>query len=288
MNLSQALVELYRLASTSLPSDVEGALRHARNSELQGSAARFALDSIIENIKIARENSVPLCQDTGLPVFYVKVPQGTKHAAIERAIMRATSLATKKIPLRPNAVETISGKNTGKGTGMGIPEIHISEWSRHATKFALLMKGAGSENIGRCYSLPDETLDAGRDLHGIEKCVLDAVFRAQGKGCPPMVVGVAIAGSRSAAALESKAQLLRNLGKRSRNPALAALERSILSKSNSLDIGPAGLGGKNTLLAVHASALARHPASYFVDVSFSCWALRRRSMTYAKGAAKYE
>ncbi|MFH1225070.1 MAG: fumarate hydratase [Candidatus Diapherotrites archaeon] len=288
MNLSHALFGLYRLASTSLPSDVEEALRHAGKIELHGSPARFALDSILENIKIARERSIPLCQDTGAPVFYVSAPRGKSHAEIERAILRATSVAAKKIPLRPNAVESISGKNTGSGTGKGTPEIHISEWNRPAIRFALLMKGAGSENIGRCYALPDASLNAARDLCGVEKCVLDAVFRAQGKGCPPMVAGVAIGGSRGAVALESKAQLLRRLGKRSKNPRLAELERGILSKSNSLGIGPAGLGGKNTLLAVHASALARHPASYFVDISFSCWALRRRSMTYAGGEAKYE
>lgn len=283
MNLKNAIVGLYRLASTDLPGDVESALIAARKKEARGSNARLVLGSILENIKLARENSVPICQDTGLPVFYASIPHSMSEGKIESAIISATKAATRAIPLRPNAVESISGRNSSDNTGRGIPEIHISRWGRKHMHFELLMKGAGSENIGQCYRLPDACLRAERDLAGVEKCVLDAIVRAQGRGCPPMVVGVAIAGSRSAAAFESKRQLLRNLREHSKNKILAGLERGIFSKANRLGIGPAGLGGKTTLLGVKISTLSRHPASYFVDVSFSCWALRRRSMNYSKG-----
>ncbi|MFH1696972.1 MAG: fumarate hydratase [Candidatus Diapherotrites archaeon] len=286
LTLIPALVELYRLASTELPSDVHAALVCARKSEMPNSNARRALDAIIENTKIAKHNSVPLCQDTGTPVFYVRAPQGYSPQKIKSAIISATKLAERKVPLRPNAVECLSGRPLGS-TGAGIPEIHISQWGKNALYFELLMKGAGSENIGKCYSLPDESLCAERDFTGVEKCALDAVQKAQGRACPPMVLCIAITGSRAEAAAESKRLLLRKLGEKNKNRELAKLENSILKKANSLGIGPSGLGGKSTLLAVHISVLARHPASMFVDVSFSCWALRRRGMLWQKEGAKY-
>jgi len=200
LELEEALVGLYKLAATKLPSDVERALVAARKKETPDSNADRVLGSILENIKIAREGSVPLCQDTGIPVFYVTLPHGEDQGRITRAITVATKTATKTVPLRPNSVETLSGKNSGDNTGTGIPEIHFSCWKKDITRFSLLLKGAGSENIGQCCKLPDASIGAERDLNGVERCVLNAIVNAQGRGCPPMVVGVAIAGSRSGAA----------------------------------------------------------------------------------------
>ena len=277
--------------ATTLPIDVKHSLETAYKKEkLQN--AKKVLEDIQSNIALAEKNKIPLCQDTGVPTFYVKVPKHFSHKTIIQDIIDATREATKEIPLRPNAVDSLEGTNTGdnigfndKRTEVQQPIIYIDQWDKNYITIDLMLKGGGSENIGALYKLPDKNLKADRNIEGVKKCVIDAVFQAQGKGCPPYVIGVAIGGSKDMAAKESKKQLLRNIYDTNRDKKLAKLENELREKINSLGIGPLGLGGKTTVLAVKIKALHRHPASFFVDISFMCWACRRGKLIYRNGDA---
>lgn len=278
--LRNAIVELYRQAATSLPADIEAALRGALKKEEKGSAAGTALSAILENIKLARETSRPVCQDTGVPIFFVKMPCGFSRLEIENEIIKATRIATKNIPLRANAVDVLTDKNSGDNTGVGFPVIYFEETKDKQLAIDLMLKGSGSENIGQLYKLPLQELKAERDLEGVRKCILDAVHKAQGKGCPPYIIGVGIGATKDLVTKVSKEQLMRDLNDTNANASLAKLEKRILDDVNRLGIGPIGFGGKTTALAVKIGACHRHPASYFVDVSINCWASRRAGITF--------
>jgi fumarate hydratase class I len=243
--------------------------------EAEGSAAATSLDIVLQNVVMARESGRPICQDTGVPVFYVKVPSGLSQREISETIVEATKTATEAIPLRPNAVDVISGRNSGDNTGPGFPVIYLEETSEGTLVIDLMLKGGGSENIGQTYKLPDPELKAQRDFDGVRICVLDAVRKAQGRGCPPYIIGVGIGASKDQVTSLSKRQLLRKLNDTNSIEELAAIEKRIARDANSLGIGPQGLGGAATVLGVKVGVNHRHPASYFVDVSFSCWATRR-------------
>ncbi|MCX5718108.1 MAG: fumarate hydratase [Nitrospirae bacterium] len=275
LKLRDGIVELYRKVATSLPPDVEDALKAACVSEKKGSNARHALDVILENIRIARETARPICQDTGVPVFYVKTPIGLSQIELEKTIIEATCIATEKVPLRPNAVDIITDKNTGDNTGIGFPIIYFRETPDSTLSIDLMLKGAGCENVGQTYKLPKEELKADRDLDGVRKCVLDAVYRAQGRGCSPYTIGVGIGAAKDQVARLAKEQLMRRLTDTNNIEVLFKLEKRLLKEINSLGIGPLGFGGKTTALGVKIGVNHRHPASYFVDISVCCWANRR-------------
>jgi len=277
--LTEMFLELIRLASTDLPPDVEAALRQAREREEPGSAAQGALDAILRNVEMARLHSTPICQDTGTPLFYVRHPAGWSTRQLRDQIRAAVAEATARAYLRPNAVDAISGKNSGNNLGdEAFPTIHFEEIEEDELVVDLMLKGGGCENVGAQYSLPDTRLGAGRDLEGVRKVVLDAVHRAQGKGCAPGVLGVAIGGDRGSSFLGSKQTLLRPLDDRNSDPRLAELETKLYEQANQLGIGPMGFGGKTTVLGVKARGMHRLPASFFVSVSYMCWAHRRRRM----------
>ncbi len=278
--LVSEVVELYRRLATELPDDVVQALRRAREAEEPGSAARSALEAILEDVAIAAQERVPMCQDTGLPVFFVEAPAGADLAGVAEVLTTATRQAVAEVPLRSNAVDPLTGENPGDGVGPRIPVIHFEPSPDEKLHIHLLLKGGGSENVGRLYSLPDAELGAGRDVAGIKAAVLDAVVRAQGRGCPPVVVGVGVAGSRDEAIAVAKRQLLRRLDDEAPEAEVAGLERELADAVNRLGIGPAGLGGSTTALAVKVGLTYRHPASYFVDVSFCCWACRRGTLDW--------
>lgn len=278
-DLTEAFVELIRRTSTDLPPDVEQALREAREREAPGSAAQGALDTILLNTEMSRQLSRPICQDTGTPIFEVYYPEGWSTRKLAEQIRRAVALATERAYLRPNAVDAISGENSGDNTGIEFPTIHFHEWDRDELKVELMLKGGGCENVGAQYSLPYAPLKAGRDLEGVRRVVLDAVHKAQGQGCAPGVLGVAIGGDRGSSYQFSKQQLFRPLGQRNPDPELARLEETIKEQANALGIGPMGFGGQTTVLDVQIDAMHRLPASFFVSVSYMCWANRRRSMT---------
>lgn len=285
LKLRDGIVELYKKVATSIPNDVEDALKGAYARETEP-LARESLEIILKNVSLARTTSRPLCQDTGFPVFFVKVPRSLSHRLIRDVIWDATRLATKKIPLRPNAVDTVTDKNTGDNVGDLFPMIYIDEIEEQTLTVELMLKGGGSENLGQIYKLPTvitvDGIDAAaeRDFEGVRKCVLDAVFRAQGKGCPPYTIGVAIGGAKDQVTALSKKQLMRRLHDTHPDNAIAGLEKKILEDINALGIGALGFGGKTTALGVKIGSAGRHPASYFVDVSFACWANRRGKLIW--------
>ncbi len=279
-DLTEHFVELIRRTSTDLPRDVETALERARLAEVEGSAARGALDTVLTNVRLAREKSAPICQDTGTPIFYVRHPEGWSTRRLRGQIRAAVVEATRRAYLRPNAVDSITEKNSGNNLGDdAFPTIHFEEVEGSDLVVDVMLKGGGCENVGAQYSLPNSTLGAGRDLEGVRRVVLDTVHRAQGQGCAPGVLGVAVGGDRGSSYYASKEVLFRELGRPSPDPQLAALESRITAEANQLGIGPMGFGGKTTVLGVHVTGMHRLPASFFVSVSYMCWAHRRRRMT---------
>ena len=279
-DLTQPILELVRRAATDLPPDVEAELREAVDQEEAGSAARGALETILKNVEMARQNSTPICQDTGTPLFYVYYPEGWSTRRLRQQIQKAVAQATQRAYLRPNAVDSLTGTNTGDNLGDDhFPTIHFEEIEGDTLQVDLMLKGGGCENVGAQYSLPNSTLGAGRDLAGVRKVTLDAVHKAQGKGCAPGILGVAIGGDRGSSFAASKETLLRQLDDSNSNLELAELEQRLTGESNQLGIGPMGFGGKTTVLGTKITATHRLPASYFVSVSYMCWAYRRRRMT---------
>ena len=278
----ETFVELIRRASTELPEDVVAAIEEGREAENEGLAS-IALGTILNNIEVARSNSAPICQDTGTPVVWIHYPSGVSTRGLRADFETAVREATARKYLRPNAVDTLTGSNTGDGSGRGIPFLHFEEWDEPRIEVRMILKGGGSENVGTQYKLPDGKLGAGRDLEGVRRSVLDAVVAAQGMGCAPGVLGVCIGGDRVSAFEESKRQLLRPLKDTSPEPELAELEERLLHEGNELGIGPMGFGGKTTLLAVKIGFLDRLPACYFVTISYMCWADRKAAVSIAEG-----
>lgn len=288
IDLTEKIVELIRLTSTNLPPDVEEQLKLAVEKEGEGSAARGAFDTILENVALSRERSTPICQDTGTPIFYVHYPEGWSTIKLRAQIRAAMVEATKKNYMRPNAVDAVYDKNSGNNLGgEDFPSIHFEEIEGDTLTIELMLKGGGCENVGAQYSLPDNRLGAGRDLAGVRKVVLDAVHKAQGKGCAPGILGVAIGGDRGTSYMKSKEVLYDPIGTRNADPKLAELEERLTSEANQLGIGPMGFGGKTTVIDTKINGLHRLPASFYVTVSYMCWAYRRRKMVFDGKETQY-
>ena len=274
MNIVEKLAGLVRDTSSSLPPDVEAAIRKSFRSEARGSSASVVLGTILDNVRLARKLGSPLCQDTGTLAFYVAA--ALRRKVSPAVVKQAVALATARGYLRKNCIDSVTGKSYDDNCADGAPVIHYVDWQKPGCVM-LVMKGGGSENMSRQYSLPDASLAAGRDLAGVRKCILDAVRKAQGFGCAPGILGVCIGGDRATAYEVAKEQLLRPLGAAgaSKDATLRRLEKEILKDANSLGIGPMGLGGKTTLLGVRIAARPRVPASFFVTIAYMCWACRR-------------
>jgi fumarate hydratase, class I len=289
-DLTNEVVELIRRTSTNLSKDVEDRLRAAVEKEAPGSAARGALETILENIDLSRRNSTPICQDTGTPIFYVQYPEGWSTRKLKEQIRNGLAEATKRSYMRPNAVDAIHDKNSGNNLGGDdFPYVHFEEVDAdQPLVIELMLKGGGCENVGRQYSLPDNNLGAGRDLAGVRKVVLDAVQKAQGQGCAPGILGISIGGDRGTSYIKSKEVLFDKIGVRNENPELAKLEERLTGEANQLEIGPMGFGGKTTVIDTKITGLSRLPASYFVSISYMCWAYRRRRMTVKGESVEYE
>jgi fumarate hydratase class I len=288
-DLTQEILELVRLTSTDLPPDVERRLREALERETPGTAAHNAMQTILANVEMTRRNSTPICQDTGTPIFFVRYPEGWSPRRLREQIKAAVAEATRKTYLRPNAVDSLDGKNTGNNLGDAhFPTIHFEEAEGETLTIELILKGGGCENVGAQYSLPNDRLQAGRDLDGVRKAALDAVWQAQGEGCAPGFLGIAIGGDRGAAYTASKEALRRKVDERNPDPRLAELEERITGEANQLGVGPMGFGGKSTVLGTKITTAHRLPASFFVTVSYMCWAYRRRMMTVAGEQVTYE
>jgi len=276
--LSDSLLELIRRASTEIPDDVHRAILASLEREKQATIARSAMDIIEENIALARNKSQPICQDTGTIIFYVQCPAGFDQIGFEEAARGAVKLATTKGFLRQNSVDSLTGVNDGTNVGPCSPVIHFHQHRSPEAAVRLILKGGGCENVGAQYSLPNEKLKANRDLDGCRRAILDAVLQAQGKGCGPGVLGVCIGGDRATGYEFSKQQFLRPLDDHNPNPQLERFEQDIVSTANKLGIGPMGFGGQTTLLGAKIGVLNRLPASYFVSVSYMCWAYRRQGL----------
>ena len=276
--LQDSLVELIRRASAEIPDDVRAAILTSLENEKKGTIAESAMKIIERNIDLAKQKSQPICQDTGSIIFYVDGPVDFDQIEFEETTRLAVTLATKKGFLRQNSVNSLTGVNDGTNVGPGSPTIHFHQHRSPEIKVRVILKGGGCENVGAQYSLPDEGLRANRDLDGCRKAILDAVLQAQGKGCGPGILGVCIGGDRATGYEFSKQQFLRLIPDRNSNPALDALEQDVLRTANELGIGPMGFGGKTTLLGVKICAANRLPASYFVSISYMCWAYRRQGV----------
>ncbi len=273
-----SVLQLIVRTSTDLPPDVRAAMRSARGAEPEGTRAAQALTIIAQNIDLAVDHEGAICQDTGMPTFEVHVPVGANQIWMRQQIREAVAEATRRGKLRPNSVDSITGTNSGNNLGPGTPIVHFDQWERDEIEIKLILKGGGCENTNAQYALPIDLPHLGRadrSLEGVKKCILHAVWNAQGKGCSPGAVGVCVGGDRTSGYLHAKEQLFRTLDDVNADARLADVEASIMSTVNDLEIGPMGFGGKVTLIGCKIGALNRLPASFFVSVAYDCWAFRR-------------
>ncbi|HTI37287.1 MAG TPA: FumA C-terminus/TtdB family hydratase beta subunit [Vicinamibacterales bacterium] len=286
-----SVVDLIARTSTDLPPDVRKAMGLALAQEDRATRAGQALTVIAQNIDQAASCEGPICQDTGMPTFEIKVPVGINQIWMKQQIRDAVAEATKRGKLRPNSVDSITGENTGNNLGPGTPIVHFEQWEQDAIEVKLILKGGGCENTNAQYALPAE-LDhlgrADRTLEGVRKCILHAVWKAQGKGCSPGAVGVCIGGDRTSGYLHAKEQLFRTLEDTNPDSRLATLEQRIMEEANTLSVGPMGFGGKASLIGCKIGALNRLPASFFVSIAYDCWAFRRLGVVLdpASGAVR--
>jgi len=273
-----SVLQLIIRTSTDLPPDVRAAMKTALVAEPADTRSAQALTIIAQNIDLASDDEGAICQDTGMPTFEVKTPVGANQIWMRRQIREAVAEATRRGKLRPNSVDSITGKNSGDNLGPGTPIVHVDQWERDDIEIKLILKGGGCENTNAQYALPAELAHLGRadrTLDGVKKCILHAVWNAQGKGCAPGAVGVCIGGDRTSGYAHAKEQLFRTLDDINPDPRLAELEASIMATVNDLDIGTMGFGGKVTLIGCKIGALNRLPASFFVSIAYDCWAFRR-------------
>ena len=276
--LKTSLVELITETSTNLPPDVRAAMGLALENESPGTQASQALGIIAANIDMAQQDVGPICQDTGMPTFLVHTPVGVNQIQVKRAIQEAVAEATRIGKLRPNSVDSLTGKNSGDNLGEETPVIHFEQWEEDEIEVKLILKGGGCENKNIQYSLPCELEHMGRadrNLEGVRKCILHAVWQAQGQGCAPGAVGVCIGSDRAHGYALAKNQLFRTLDDMNAVPQLAQLEAEVMDQANRIGVGAMGFGGKVSLIGCKVAAANRLPASYFVSVAYDCWAFRR-------------
>jgi len=273
-----SILELIIQTSTNLPPDVRAAMKHALRSETPHTQSSQALSIIAENVDQAQEGEGAICQDTGMPTFLIQAPVGANQIIMTRQIHSAIAEATKRGKLRPNSVDSLTGKNSGNNLGEGTPVLHFEQWEEDDIEVRLILKGGGCENMNAQFSVPVELEHLGRadrDLEGVRKCILSAIWKAQGKGCGPGVVGVCIGGDRTSGYAHAKEQLFRTIDDTNPNPELAALENTVMQEANKLGVGAMGFGGLTTLIGCKIGVQNRLPACYFVSVAYECWAYRR-------------
>jgi fumarate hydratase class I len=276
--LEESLIELITQTSTNLPPDVRQAMGIAIGGETPGTQSSQALNIIASNIDMALEDEGPICQDTGMPTFVVHTPVGVSQIAVRKTIRNAVAEATRRGKLRPNSVDSLTGKNSGNNLGAETPVIHFDQWEEDEIEVKLILKGGGCENKNIQYSVPCELEHLGRadrNLEGVRKCILHAVWQAQGQGCAPGALGVCIGSDRAHGYDLAKSQLFRTLDDANPVPELAKLEAEIMEEANRIGVGAMGFGGKASLIGCKIMAANRLPASFFVSVAYECWAFRR-------------
>jgi fumarate hydratase, class I len=276
--LEESLIELITQTSTNLPPDVRQAMGIALGVETPGTQSSQALNIIASNIDMAQEDEGPICQDTGMPTFVIHTPVGVNQIEVRKAIRNAVAEATKRGKLRPNSVDSLTDKNSGNNLGTETPVIHFEQWEEDEIEVKLILKGGGCENKNIQYSVPCELEHLGRadrNLEGVRKCILHAVWQAQGQGCAPGALGVCIGSDRAHGYDLAKGQLFRTLDDTNTVPELAKLEAEIMEEANRIGVGAMGFGGKASLIGCKIMAANRLPASFFVSVAYECWAFRR-------------
>ncbi|MGZ9583223.1 fumarate hydratase [Paenibacillus marinisediminis] len=280
-HFGKSVYELIVETSTNLPGDVRRAIQRAQRRENAATRSGLSLTTIANNIGMAETKVSPICQDTGMPTFIVHTPIGANQIEMKREIREAVKQATKDGKLRTNSVDSLTGSNSGDNLGPGTPVIHFEQWERDDIEVKLILKGGGCENKNIQYSLPTELEGvgkAGRDLDGIRKCIMHAVYQAQGQGCSAGFIGVGIGGDRTTGYELAKQQLFRTVDDQNPIPELHQLEQYIMEKANLLGIGTMGFGGEVTLLGCKVGVMNRLPASFFVSVTYNCWAYRRQGV----------
>src|SRR5579862_6086363 len=276
--LHESLVELITQTSTNLPPDVRQAMGIAIAGETPNTQSSQALGIIASNIDMAAQDEGPICQDTGMPTFIVHTPVGVNQIVLKKAIRAAVAEATKRGKLRPNSVDSLTGKNSGDNLGVETPVVHFEQWEQDEIEVKLILKGGGCENKNIQYSVPCDLEHLGRadrNLEGVRKCILHAVWQAQGQGCAPGAVGVCVGSDRAHGYDLAKGQLFRTLDDVNPNPVLAKLEAEIMEEANQIGVGAMGFGGKVSLIGCKITAANRLPACFFVSVAYDCWAFRR-------------
>ncbi len=280
-NIAESLLSLITETATNLPEDVRRAVAAAAKLEAEGTQSMQAIRIIHKNVDMAADLVQPICQDTGMPTFVVHTPVGINQIELKASIKEAVMEATRRGKLRPNSVDSITGKNSGLNVGPGTPVIHFEQWEQDYIEVLLLLKGGGCENKNIQYSLPADLPGMGnadRTLEGVYKCILHAVWQAQGQGCSQGFIGVCIGGDRTTGYEGAKSQLFREVDDTNEIPELKEMEERIMGNADKLGIGTMGFGGKVTLLGCKIGALNRLPASFFVSVAYNCWAYRRLSV----------
>jgi len=280
-HFKESIYKLIVETSTNLPADVRRAIQRAQESEDEGTRAALSLSTISENITMAECNVSPICQDTGMPTFIIHCPVGANQIEMKKSIIEAVRQATKDSKLRPNSVDSLTGANSGDNIGPGVPVVHFEQWEKDDVDVRLILKGGGCENKNIQYSLPAELEGvgkAGRDLDGIRKCIMHAIYQAQGQGCSAGFIGVGIGGDRTTGYELAKHQLFRAVGDVNPNADLQKLEEYVMANANKLGIGTMGFGGQVTLLGCKVGVMDRLPASFFVSVAYNCWAFRRQGV----------
>ena len=288
-HFKDSMLNLIVETSTNLPADVRRALKGSMDREKPGTQSDLALQTIAINVDMAVTNCGPICQDTGMPTFEIKTPVGVNQIVMKKQILDAIVEATKQGKLRPNTVDSLTGKNTGNNLGDGAPILHFEQWEEPDIEVRLILKGGGCENKNIQYSVPCELPDLGRadrTLDGVRKCLLHAVWQAQGQGCSVGAIGVAIGGDRTSGYSYAKQQLFRELDDINPNPELAKLEAYVMESANKLGIGAMGFGGLATLIGCKIGSYHRLPASFFVTVAYDCWAFRRLGVVIDPSSGK--
>jgi len=274
-------VELLRKTVTVMPEDVVNELNVAMDRETEA-VPKMQLKAILDNLALAEKTTTPLCQDTGVTIFYVSLPR-CLNVDVAKAIREGVGIATKEVPLRPNAVHPITRKNPGDNVGKGMPWINYKIWDKDYVEITVMTKGAGSENMSQLAMLTPS-----QGMKGIKEFILNTVLRASSNPCPPTILGVGIGGSSDISAKLAKEALLRPINKPNDDPEIAALEKDLKDAINELGIGVMGLGGKTTVLGVNIEYAFCHTASLPVTVNVQCWAARRGiAQIYPDGKVKY-
>ncbi len=289
-HFKESMLALVAETSSNLPPDVRRAVARAMETEQPGTQAALALQTIALNVDMACDDVAPICQDTGMPTFEIRTPVGTNQIVMRKEIEEAIAESTKTGKLRPNAVDSLTGKNSGNNLGTGAPIVHFEQWeNENEIDVRLILKGGGCENKNIQYSLPCELPHLGRadrTLDGVRKCILHAVFQAQGHGCSIGAIGVAIGGDRASGYAFAKQQLFRTIDDINPNPELAKLEAYVMDHANDLGIGTMGFGGKATLIGCKIGSFHRLPACFFVTVAYDCWAFRRLGVVLDASSGK--